>query len=375
MSKKFIFSFLILFIVAGFLVSLIPFEAIASGGSVTFPTSELDPLNVSQITSSGSEPYRAISVVIGRIIKALLGVVGAVAVLMIVYGGMMILTAAGSPEKVKKGKDVLTWAIIGAIVVLSSYIMVDYVITAIITGGSGGSPGGGNGGNGGGTEVCNTCADAKGQCAKCETYLEEGKECTKAALEAYLTGYTCSEIDAFSDCQGGAACCSTETSFNPVPVCTTSGGEGGNSTDTGVACQHSSGSPTGTCLNFPCLSGNPSIEEASQCTRNSLICSEKRNCFGQQSCSNNTELCCEGPNSLTPEQFAIVCPHLASGGGDDCDTDLGGFCASCTGVNLSPSCTVNEIELKLRADLNEQGLSCTAKGQNNCLASETCCVE
>lgn len=63
--------------------------------------------------------------IIGMIIKALLGVVGGVALVMMVWGGFQWLTSAGSPDKVKSGTGTMLWAIIGLILVLASYLLVN----------------------------------------------------------------------------------------------------------------------------------------------------------------------------------------------------------------------------------------------------------
>lgn len=72
-----------------------------------------------------------IAPLIGRIIKTALGVVGAVALLMFVYGGLIWLTSGGSPDKIKKGMDVLIWAAIGLVVIFAGYTLVDFVFTAL----------------------------------------------------------------------------------------------------------------------------------------------------------------------------------------------------------------------------------------------------
>ncbi len=74
---------------------------------------------------------KSIPELIGTIIKAVLGVVGALALAMFVYGGFLWLTSGGNPDRIKKGKDVLIWATIGLIVIFSSYALVDFVIRAI----------------------------------------------------------------------------------------------------------------------------------------------------------------------------------------------------------------------------------------------------
>jgi hypothetical protein len=69
--------------------------------------------------------------IIGNIIKGVLGIIGSLALFMMVWGGFQWLTSAGSKDKVEKGTKTMMWALIGVIVVLASYIMVDAVLNAI----------------------------------------------------------------------------------------------------------------------------------------------------------------------------------------------------------------------------------------------------
>lgn len=72
---------------------------------------------------------------IGRIINTALGLVGSLALLMFIYGGFMWMTAAGNDDRIKKGKETLTWATLGLIVIFSSYALVSYLIKNVIKGG------------------------------------------------------------------------------------------------------------------------------------------------------------------------------------------------------------------------------------------------
>jgi hypothetical protein len=56
--------------------------------------------------------------------------VGAVALLMFVYGGLLWLTSGGAADKVNKGKEVMVWAVIGLVVIFSSYGLVKFVFGA-----------------------------------------------------------------------------------------------------------------------------------------------------------------------------------------------------------------------------------------------------
>jgi len=82
----------------------------------------------------GDSASTDINILIGKIINAVLGIVGSLALLMFIYGGFIWMTARGNNEAIKKGKDVLVWAIIGMIVIFASYAAVSFVLKEVIQG-------------------------------------------------------------------------------------------------------------------------------------------------------------------------------------------------------------------------------------------------
>lgn len=58
---------------------------------------------------------------LGTFAGAALALSGSVFLFLIIYGGIVIMTAAGNNERVKKGKEVIVWAIIGALILGSAY--------------------------------------------------------------------------------------------------------------------------------------------------------------------------------------------------------------------------------------------------------------
>ena len=73
---------------------------------------------------------------IGRVILGGTGIVGSIALAMFLYGGFLWLTAAGNPDRIKKGKEIIIWSVLGLGLIFGSYILVNFVIGAI-TGGVG----------------------------------------------------------------------------------------------------------------------------------------------------------------------------------------------------------------------------------------------
>lgn len=67
---------------------------------------------------------------VAMLINVFASVMGFLAVGMIIYGGFMLLTAQGDPAKIKRGKDVVTYSIIGVIVVMLAYAIVNFVMNS-----------------------------------------------------------------------------------------------------------------------------------------------------------------------------------------------------------------------------------------------------
>jgi len=69
--------------------------------------------------------------VIANVIRVSLGVIGGLVLLMLVYGGFLMLTSVGNREKLTKAKDTLMWATIGLVVVFGSYGIADALFKAL----------------------------------------------------------------------------------------------------------------------------------------------------------------------------------------------------------------------------------------------------
>lgn len=67
---------------------------------------------------------------LGKVIKTVMGIVGTIAFLMCIYGGLLWMTASGNSEKESKAMHILAWAAMGIIVIFASYALVDFVFEA-----------------------------------------------------------------------------------------------------------------------------------------------------------------------------------------------------------------------------------------------------
>ncbi len=69
--------------------------------------------------------------IIGKIVKLLLSFVGGLSVLMIVIAGIMYITSGGDEGRVDTAKKWLTYAIVGLVVALLGWVIVNTVINGL----------------------------------------------------------------------------------------------------------------------------------------------------------------------------------------------------------------------------------------------------
>ncbi len=69
--------------------------------------------------------------VIVAVINVLLGLLMAISVLMIIFGGFTYVTAAGAEDKAKKARRIITYAVTGMIIVILSYMLVSTISNAL----------------------------------------------------------------------------------------------------------------------------------------------------------------------------------------------------------------------------------------------------
>ncbi len=86
-----------------------------------------------QTTLYNPLPSSDIRVIIGTFIRAILGLSGALALVMFIWGGFQWMISQGVPAKVQKGKDTLIWATLGLVIIFTAYTLVSVVISTLTT--------------------------------------------------------------------------------------------------------------------------------------------------------------------------------------------------------------------------------------------------
>ncbi|MBD3250869.1 hypothetical protein GF380_00095 [Candidatus Uhrbacteria bacterium] len=115
--------------------------SIASTGSVTLPLAVMaqdNPYTRAQgytesvQSSAGVTGSQDLPTIIGRIINVVLGFLGILLLVLILYAGFLWMTAGGDSGKVEKAQTMLRNAIIGLIIVVAAFAISNFVLGSII---------------------------------------------------------------------------------------------------------------------------------------------------------------------------------------------------------------------------------------------------
>ena len=68
---------------------------------------------------------------VGVVIKAVLSLVGAIFLALMVYAGILWMTAHGEEEPITKAKKIITASIIGMVIAVGAYSLTEYVVVRV----------------------------------------------------------------------------------------------------------------------------------------------------------------------------------------------------------------------------------------------------
>ncbi|MFA5024772.1 MAG: hypothetical protein WC523_07545 [Patescibacteria group bacterium] len=102
------------------------FERVIAGETVVDPTTnQFIPANI--VFKEGGN-YDGVLNIISAVIGYMLDVAGALAIIYLIYSGILYITAAGNPDNAKKGQQGLINAVIGVIVIVLFRFILNSVV-------------------------------------------------------------------------------------------------------------------------------------------------------------------------------------------------------------------------------------------------------
>jgi cysteine-rich repeat protein len=126
--------------------------SLATGSMAFVPTiahAQVDT-GLTEVGSTIGLPSTDPRIIAARIINVVLGLLAIIMLGLILYAGFLWMTSGGNAEQVERAKLMIRNAIIGVVLILSSWAIASFVINALISATGSGGGGGGGGGSGGG---------------------------------------------------------------------------------------------------------------------------------------------------------------------------------------------------------------------------------
>ncbi len=120
--KKIKYLLLTLGLIAGFGLTVIPTSV--SAANATDVICQQNPSSPLCATSTND----SVPKIIQKIINGLLYVLGAVTVIVIIFSGIFYTTSSGDAKMVEKAKNTLFYAVVGLIVAIMAYAIVNFVV-------------------------------------------------------------------------------------------------------------------------------------------------------------------------------------------------------------------------------------------------------
>ncbi len=119
---------LLLILIVGGIFSGTPAHAQGQGGIGNITAGG----NSGGITNPLGSKDQTITDVLVKVINWMLGLVGFIALIALITGGARMIMDFGSEDQVKKGKTTILWAVIGLLVVILSYAIINIVTSEIL---------------------------------------------------------------------------------------------------------------------------------------------------------------------------------------------------------------------------------------------------
>lgn len=125
--------------------SLLLMPALVMGLSIVAPTvayaADCDPTdlnatsgaNCAQGDKTPSNLFSGEDSIFRQIVNIMLFIVGAVAVIMLIFGGIRYVTSGGAQDQVTAAKNTIMYAIIGIVVAILAFAVVNFVVTGVST--------------------------------------------------------------------------------------------------------------------------------------------------------------------------------------------------------------------------------------------------
>ena len=122
------------------MVAIILVPNLAAASTVKYDDKKEDPYGIGQTAGEAALPANVagatdIGGAAGNVIAGILAFIGVIFFALVLYAGMLWMTARGDTSKIDKAKDILEDAVIGVVLVSAAYAIANFVFGTVVGGG------------------------------------------------------------------------------------------------------------------------------------------------------------------------------------------------------------------------------------------------
>ena len=85
--------------------------------------------SLNKFANAGNDAEERAQVALGRFIKFLTGIIGSIALVVLITAGVLWMTSVGNADREKKAKEMMFWGVLGVIIILTSYSVLSFVFS------------------------------------------------------------------------------------------------------------------------------------------------------------------------------------------------------------------------------------------------------
>ena len=115
-------------IITAIFLGLFVFNVSLAYGQGIVPQASGPACSAGDATYCGNYEINDFIVLAIKVSKWILGMVGSLALVMFIYGGVLFLVSGGGSEKISQAKKILVAAVIGLIIVFTSFLIIQFVL-------------------------------------------------------------------------------------------------------------------------------------------------------------------------------------------------------------------------------------------------------
>jgi hypothetical protein len=99
------------------------FIGFASGANISVNSSSTYSTGLSKISASSTQ--------LQQILQIVFGIIGGLAVLIILFGAFKFITSSGNPENIAKARETIIYAVVGLVVAALAEVIVSFVLFSV----------------------------------------------------------------------------------------------------------------------------------------------------------------------------------------------------------------------------------------------------